>query len=144
MVARSPEAVMTRTTLLRFQPDALTPAQLAAVSHLARYTGQTHSLYTYQLRRWFAWCGTNTLEPLVGIQRAHIELYIRHLHDSGLRDSSINTMLHGVRGFFRFAHIDGLIAADPAVYARLPKMYADETRTQGLDRLELIRFLQVA
>jgi integrase len=53
-------------------------------------------------------------------------------------------MLHGVRGFFRFAHIDGLIGADPAVYARLPKAHADETRTQGLDRLELIRFLQVA
>ena len=53
-------------------------------------------------------------------------------------------MMHGVRGFFRFAHIDGLITADPAVYARLPKIHADETRTQGLDRLELIRFLQVA
>jgi integrase/recombinase XerD len=71
-------------------------------------------------------------------------LYIRHLHDNGLRDSSINTMLHGVRGFFQFAHIDGLLTADPAVYARLPKIHADETRTQGLDRLELIRFLQVA
>ncbi len=53
-------------------------------------------------------------------------------------------MLHAVRGFFRFAHIDGLIAADPAVYARLPKIHADETRTQALDRLELIRFLQIA
>jgi integrase len=61
-----------------------------------------------------------------------------------LRSSSINTMMHGVRGFFRFAHIDGLIPADPAVYARLPKIHKDETRTQGLDRLELIRFLQVA
>jgi integrase len=58
--------------------------------------------------------------------------------------SSINTMMHSVRGFFRFAHIDGLIPADPAVYARLPKIHHDETRTQGLDRLELIRFLQVA
>ena len=53
-------------------------------------------------------------------------------------------MMHGVRGFFRFAHIDGLIPADPAVYARLPKVHHDETRTQGLDRLELIRFLQVS
>ena len=53
-------------------------------------------------------------------------------------------MMHGVRGFFRFAHIDGSIPADPAVYVRLPKIHADETRTQGLDRLELIRFLQVA
>jgi site-specific recombinase XerD len=52
-------------------------------------------------------------------------------------DSSV-TMMHGVRGLFRFAHIDGLIAADPAVYARLPKVQRDESRTQGLDRLELI------
>ena len=52
--------------------------------------------------------------------------------------------MHVVRGFFRFAHIDGLIPSDPAVYARLPKVHADESRTQGLDRLELIRFLQVA
>ena len=59
-------------------------------------------------------------------------------------DSSVSTMMHGVRRFFRFAHIDGLIPADPAVYARLPKIHRDESRTQGLDRLELIRFLQVA
>jgi len=46
--------------------------------------------------------------------------------------SSINTMMHGVHGFFRFAHIDGLIPADPAVSARLPKVHQDESRTQGL------------
>ena len=42
------------------------------------------------------------------------------------------------------AHIDGLIGSDPAVYARLPKVHRNESRTQGLDRRELIRFLQVA
>jgi integrase/recombinase XerD len=126
------------------QPDAMTPAPVAAVSYLARYSGHTHQLYAYQLRRWFSWCETNRLDPLAGIQRAHVELYIRHLGETGLRVSSINTMMHGVRGFFRFAHIDGLIPADPAVYARLPIVHQDETRTQGLDRLELIRFLQVA
>lgn len=30
---------MTSTTLLPFQPDAMTPDQLTAVSYLARYTG---------------------------------------------------------------------------------------------------------
>ena len=30
------------------------------------------------------------------------------------------------------------------MYARLPKVHRDESRTQGLDRLELIRFRQVA
>jgi site-specific recombinase XerD len=80
---------------------------------------------------------------LVGIQRAHIELYIRHQGERGLIASSVNTMMHAVRGFFRFAHIDGLIVADPAVYARLPKIHGDESRTQGLNRRELIPFLQV-
>jgi integrase/recombinase XerD len=130
--------------LLPFQPISMTTAQLAAVSFLARYAGHTHELYSFQLHRWFAWCESNGLDPLVGIQRAHIELYIRALGEAGLSASSTNTMMHGVRGFFRFAHIDGHIAADPAVYARLPKVHSDESRTQGLDRLELTRFLQIA
>jgi len=122
----------------------MSPAQLAAVSYLARYSGRTHTLYAFQLRRrWFSWCERNGLDPLTGIQRAHVELYIRHLGESGLMDSSVVTVMHGVRGFFRYAHIDGSIPADPAVYARLPKVHRDESRTQGLDRLELIRFLQV-
>jgi len=82
--------------------------------------------------------------PPHGIQRAYVELYIRQLGDRGLMDSSVVTMMHAVRGYFRFAHIDGLIGSDPAVYARLPKVHRDESRTHGLDRLELIRFLQVA
>jgi integrase/recombinase XerD len=132
------------TILLPFQPSTMSTAQLAAVSYLARYSGHTHRLYASQLRRWFAWCESNGLDPLLGIQRAHVELYIRQIGDAGLMDSSVTTMTHAVRGFFRFAHIDGLIPSDPAVYARLPKVHRDESRTQGLDRLELIRFLQVA
>ncbi|MEP7194134.1 MAG: site-specific integrase [Actinomycetota bacterium] len=132
------------TTPLPFQPATMTTAHLAAVSYLARYSWRTHTLDAYQLRQWFAWCQSNGLDPLVGIQRAHVELYIRGLGDHGLMDSSVNTMRHAVRGFFRFAHIDGLIGSDPAVYARLPKVHRDESRTRGLDRLQLIRFLQIA
>ena len=95
-------------------------AQLAAVSYLARYSGRTHGLYAYQLGQWFAWCESNGLDPLAGIQRAHVEIYVRQLGDRGLMDSSVVTMMHAVRGYFRFAHIDGLIPSDPAVYARLP------------------------
>jgi hypothetical protein len=68
------EHAVSNTTLLPFQPDAMTPAQLAAVSYLARYAGHTHKLYAYQLRRWFEWCETSLLDPLVEIQRAHVEL----------------------------------------------------------------------
>lgn len=47
----------------------MTTAQLAAVSYLARYSGRTHTLYAYQLQQWFAWCESNGLGPLIGIQR---------------------------------------------------------------------------
>lgn len=40
---------MSTTTLLRFQPEAMSPAQLAAVSYPARFSGHTHTLYAYQL-----------------------------------------------------------------------------------------------
>lgn len=86
------------SALLPFAPDAMTPAQQAAVSFLARYAGHTHELVR-----------TNRLDPLVGIHRAHVELFIRHLGERGLMASSINTSMHAVRGYFRFAHIDGLI-----------------------------------
>ncbi|MGH3447702.1 MAG: hypothetical protein ACRDP4_08780 [Nocardioidaceae bacterium] len=68
-----------------------------------------HHLNAYQLRRWFAWRDANQLDPLVGIQRAHGELYIRHLRKWGLMASSVNTMMHGARGFLRFTHIDGSV-----------------------------------
>ncbi|ANS78064.1 hypothetical protein SGUI_0668 [Serinicoccus hydrothermalis] len=45
--------------------------------------------------------------------------------------SSVNTMMHAFRGYFRFAHIDGTIPADPAVYAQLPKVHRDESRTRA-------------
>jgi integrase/recombinase XerD len=57
---------MTSTIALPFQPDAMTPAQLAAVSYLARYTGATHRLYAYELRRWFSWCEINGLASIRG------------------------------------------------------------------------------
>jgi hypothetical protein len=80
---------MSSSTLLLFQPLAMSPAQLAAVSYLARYSGRTHYLYAFRPRRWFSWCEANGLDPLVGIQPAHVELHIRHLGDCGLMDSSI-------------------------------------------------------
>ena len=75
--------------------------------------GNTHALYAYQLRRWFSWCETNALDPLVGIQRAHVELYIRHLGASGLMASS---------------------AGDPLRDAQILARHADPRTTEHYDR----------
>jgi integrase/recombinase XerD len=89
---------MTASHLLPFEPLSMSSAQVAAVSFLARYAGHTHELYAYQLRRWFEWCEASGLDPLLDIQRAHVELYIRGLGEAGLMASSTNTMMHGSAG----------------------------------------------
>ena len=65
----------------------MSTAQQAAVSFLARYSGLTHHLYQLQLREWFAWCENTGLDPLVGVQRADVELYTRSLGERGLMAS---------------------------------------------------------
>jgi hypothetical protein len=70
-------------------------------------------------------------------QNYEYDLFIEHAYANGLgMEAAGVTTMHGVPGFFRFAHVDGLITADPAVYARLPRVQRDESRTQGLDQLE--------
>ncbi|WP_270889475.1 hypothetical protein [Pedococcus sp. 5OH_020] len=69
------------TILLPFQPASMSTAQLAAVPVLACYSRHTHALYVDQLREWFTWCEVHALDPLIGVQRAHVELYIRQLSD---------------------------------------------------------------
>jgi integrase/recombinase XerD len=59
-----------------------------------------------------------------------------------LAASTIDRRLSTVCGFYRFAHIDGRIASNPAQYVRRPKVHPSEGR--GLDRSELGRFLFAA
>jgi len=88
---------------------------------LARYSGRTHHPYQFQLREWFAWCERNGLDPLVGVQRAHVELYIRSLGERGLMDSSVVSMLCSVRGFVKFAHIS---TRHPTAHQPAPRRHA--------------------
>jgi integrase/recombinase XerD len=81
------------------------------------------------------------LEVLTATQ-AHIELYRQHIEQRALAASTIDRRLSTVCGFYRFAHIDGRITANPAQYVRRPKVHPSEGR--GLDRNELGRFLFTA
>ncbi len=45
------------------------------------------------------------------------------MEERGLAPTTIDRRLSTVCGFFRFAHIDGRIAANPAQYVRRPKVH---------------------
>jgi integrase len=83
-----------------------------------------------------------TATAVLAATRAHIELYRSWMEDRGLAASTIDRRLSTVCGFYRFAHIDGRIASNPAQYVRRPQVHPSTGR--GLDRSELGVFLFTA
>jgi integrase/recombinase XerD len=116
-------------------------AQVAAAAFLARYNGRTLDAYRYDLRTSFQWA-TDVGLTVLKAKRPHIELYRTAMEQKGLAPSTIDRRLSSVCGFYRFAHIDGRVSANPAQYVRRPKVHPSEGR--GLDRRELDPFLFTA
>jgi integrase/recombinase XerD len=131
------------TTTLWRPPDAMPfdEAQLAAAAFLARYSGRTLDAYRHDLRAFFQWASDNQLLVL-NATRPHIELYRVAMEERGLAASTIDRRLSTVCGFYRFAHIDGRIASNPAQYVRRPKVPPSESH--GMDRADLGTFLFTA
>jgi integrase len=132
----------TETAIRLPGPDVpVDEAQLAIVAFLARYTGRTLEAYRHDLRMYFQWALENDLAVLAAA-RAHVELYRCSMEERGLAASTIDRGLSTVCGFYRFAHIDGRIASNPAQYVRRPKVQPNEGH--GMDRGELGTFLFTA
>ena len=129
------------TTIQLPERDYLDEAQLAAAAFLARYSGRTLDAYRHDLRGYFQWA-SDVGVAVLDATRAHIELYRSSLEDRELAPSTIDRRLSTVCGFYRFAHIDGRVASNPAQYVRRPQVHPSDAR--GLDRSELGVFLFTA
>ncbi len=123
------------------EPYQLGESELAAAAFLARYRGRTLDAYRRDLRSFFQWATDAHVDPLEAT-RPHIELYRTALEENGLAPSTIDRRLSTVCGFYRFAHIDGRVPANPAQYVRRPKVHPSQGR--GLDRREFGTFLYTA
>ncbi len=102
-------------------------SQMAAAAFLARYSGRTLDAYRHDLRTFFQWASDAHLSVLEAT-RPHIELYRTAMEEKCLAPSTIDRRLSTVCGFYRFAHIDGRVAANPAQYVRRPKVHPSEGR----------------
>jgi integrase/recombinase XerD len=122
----------------------MTRDELAANAYLSRYSGATRDMYRTDLRIFFDWCAFNRVVPLEA-SRMHLEFFSRYLEEErGNRPASVHRRLSTVRGFYRIAVADEWIDRNPSEYLRMPKVRYDETRTLGLDRIELGNLIQTA
>jgi len=106
-------------------------AQVAAAAFLARYNKRTLDAYRYDLQTFFQRAAAASLVVLEA-KRPHIELYRTAMEKRGVAPSTIDRRLSTICGFYRFAHIDGRVAANPAQYVRRPKVTPSEGRALRL------------
>lgn len=117
---------------------ALTDLQRVYFGYLADYEGNTRAGYEYHLSRYLTWCQALQIEALTA-DRTHVALYVRHLSEEiGLRGSTVNTSMTPVKGFYKWAMLEGFIDRDPVVHTRLPKV--DYRQKYPLDRDEVRKF----
>lgn len=120
-----------------------TPAELIAAGFLARYPKITRDTYRIHLRHWFEWCQRLGVTPL-DVERIHIEAFARHLsEDLDRKPQTVASKLNAVCGLYRFAHLDGHLAVNPAAHVRRPKIEFLST-TNGLTRPEFADVLAAA
>lgn len=122
--------------------SALSPAKVAYLGFLARYHGNTYTIYRYHLDRYLDWCESRDLDPLADVTRTHVELYVRELVEAGYKASTIGTAMSPVKGYYRFAVIDDLIVRNPAEYVRLPTIHYPPKAP--VEQVDLLQFLRVA
>jgi integrase/recombinase XerD len=102
---------------------------------LAGYTGTTRVSYTTDIRLFLAWCADSNVR-LLDVNRAHLELFARHMEAEGRMRSTVARRLSTLGSYYRYCHAEGLLDRNPAANVRRPKVDY-ESRTLGLDRNEL-------
>jgi site-specific recombinase XerD len=128
--------MVTSTAVLVRYADPHDLAEHAAVAgFLAGYTGSTRVSYTTDLRLFAEWCASSGVR-LLGVKRAHVELFARHMEAAGRMRSNVARRLSTLASFYRYCHVEGLLRRNPAANVRRPKV-DHESRTLGLDRSEL-------
>ncbi|BDB62337.1 tyrosine-type recombinase/integrase [Rhodococcus sp. RDE2] len=116
-------------------PRQMTKHDLLVAGFLARYTGQSFTAYETDMRLWFQWCRGYGLDPIFGIERAHIELWARYLEiERGNAPATVHRRLVCLRVFFWLMQEDGVIDKSPAVNVKMPRWTTDLTKKIGLER----------
>src|ERR1700686_1147272 len=97
-------------------------SQWLEIQNYATNTRQTYDVLTSDFCRFI---GSRSLTE---INRLDIREYLTHLHARGLASSSLDLKLHGLRGFFGFLSLGGLVSSNPARFIQTRKRHRNLPR----------------
>ena len=117
-------------------------AEQITAGFLAGYRRHTREAYSIDLRLWGRFLAKHGIDPLE-VQRAHIELWMRHEEERGLKAATVARRISTVRLWYRYAFEEGYLDTDPAARVRRPKVH-DESPSDYLDRWDLAEVTRAA
>lgn len=80
----------------------------------------TRGAYHHDVERFLEWCDEENI-GVTAVDITHLHRYTEALYDMGGATSSIARMLCGVRSFYRFLQLDGVIEQDPSELLESPR-----------------------
>lgn len=101
-------------------------------------SANTRDAYEHDVERFTEWCESEGRDVLT-TDLALLHQYTEALYATDAAASSIARMLCGVRSFFRFLQLDGLIAQDPSELLespRLPRHLPTVLSVEEIDRIK--------
>jgi site-specific recombinase XerD len=124
-------------------PTYLDVTGLALAGFLARHREPTLTAYKVDLKAFVLWCQSHDLE-LLRVTRGQLELYVRHLESRGYAAATVARRFGTVATFYKYAVIDQVIPADPAVAVGRPKVAWEGQHRTVLHPLEFAAVLAAA
>ena len=121
-----------------------TPTTRVLDGFLARYRGNTRTLYEIDMRVYLDWCEADGTDPLRAV-RSDVERFARHLEEvRGNKAATVAHRLGVIRMFYRVALSDGVIDRDPTIFLHIPKVHRDPHSIAWLDRSQMGRLMRAA
>jgi site-specific recombinase XerD len=109
------------TSVLHYDDPVVLAERAAVAGFLAGYTGNTLVSYTTDLPLFATWCAANGVR-LLGVKRAHLELFARHMEAEGRMRSTVARRLSTLASFYRYCRVEGVVRRNPAANVRRPKV----------------------
>ena len=134
-----------RTILDPFTDEDIPEYQRVGLAFLAGYRNQqTRTGYGQSLKAWFDWCLARSIDPLRGVKRPHIDLWLRVMEDQqGLSPRTIVGRCNALSGYYKYAVMEGYLEASPMVWVKRPQIQR-KTSSNHLTGPELGRIIEDA
>lgn len=113
-------------------------------SHLGnerRLSAHTVHNYLREIDALIAWCAAQGIEDWTHLDAQHLRLFAARSHAGGLAPRSVQRRLSAVRTFLRYLQREGVLAHNPAIEVRAPKVKRALPTTLDVDQMS--RLLEI-